>query len=303
MPPVPLPDDITIKARRFAVGLSGGADSTYLSIIASQHERVVLVHINHELRGSESDADEQFCRDLAIQLNRPLIVVNRSEIEPAMANLPTNPSARYRAIRLHVFRQVVDTHGLDAVLLAHHANDQAETVLMRLARGGGLGSLRGMQAESTIHGLRIERPLLSLGVSDIRSRLRGIDQSWREDSSNASDHYRRNVARALLRRDASLVPVLCDLANRAQALHDRLNDAAPHLPERFPCDLLRDLPPVVGEHAARKWLIERGCPSDDVSPDVCRRLIEQATDPAAPLRQHYPGKILVRRKKKHIERA
>ncbi len=301
-----LPDEPppAIRTRRVAVGLSGGADSTYLSLIAaSQMAEVVLVHVNHELRGVESDADEQFCRDLAKRLDRPLVVARRSQVEMTMADLPANPSARYRAVRLRVFRQVVEAHELDAVLLAHHANDQAETLLLRLARGGGLASLRGMRNVSTLQDLHIERPLLSMLAADIRARLRGINQSWREDSSNASDNYRRNVARQVLARDPALVPVLCDLAMHAQSLHDRLTGSAGALAERFPCDALRDLPAIVAEHLARRWLIDRGAPADDVSPDVCRRLIAQATDPAAPLRRHFPGKILVRRRKKHIERA
>jgi tRNA(Ile)-lysidine synthase len=305
--PVPDPSHpliLPIDARRFAVGLSGGADSTYLSILASQTPgvEIILVHINHELRGAESDADEAFCRDLALRIDRPLIVARLSQIEPSIPDLPANPSARYRAIRLHVFKKAIDAHHLDALLLAHHADDQAETLLLRLARGGGIASLRGMQTRTIVQGMTILRPLLNASASEIRSRLRAMNQPWREDSSNASVDYRRNIARAILRGDPALKELLRDLALRARETIDRLDALAPRLADRFACGELYDLPAPVARHAARRWLIRQGAPADDVSLEVCDRLIEQATDLTAAPRRHYPGKLLIRRRKKHIER-
>lgn len=297
------PETVAVKARRIAVGLSGGADSTYLSLLASRAnpDALLLVHINHELRGQESDADETFCQHLAQSLNRPLVVARRSQVESTLADLPSNPSARYRAIRLHVFRQVIEAHNLDAVLLAHHADDQAETVFVRLARGGGLHALRGMRGATSVRGVRIERPLLHTYAADIRLRLREWGQDWREDSSNESSHYRRNVARQILARDRELTDHLLQLSRRASVAAEALDSAAPVLDAKFPCAQLATLPTPIAQHAARRWLIARGAPVDDVSPDVCRRLIQQASDPASPLRQHYPGRILVRRRKKHLD--
>lgn len=297
------PETPDLKALRIAVGLSGGADSTYLSLLASgaNPHALILVHINHELRGHESDADEAFCRQFARSLDRPLVVVRRSGVESGLVNLPANPSARYRAIRLHVFKQVVETYNLDSVLLAHHADDQAETILLRLARGGGLHALRGMRETTRLQGIIIERPLLHTRAADIRSRLREWGQDWREDSTNASSHYRRNVARQILSRDRQLTEHLLQLSREASIAIDALDAAAPVLDARFPCTELATLPTPIAEHAARRWLIARGSPADDVSPDVCQRLIQQASDPASPLRQHYPGRILVRRRKKHLD--
>lgn len=300
---ISFPETLDLKACRIAVGLSGGADSTYLSLLASRAnpDALILVHINHELRGPESDADEAFCRQLAESLNRPLVVARRSHVESTLASLPSNPSARYRAIRLHVFRQVIESHNLDAVLLAHHADDQAETILLRLARGGGLHALRGMRERTRVQGVTIERPLLRTRAADIRMRLREWGQDWREDSSNTSGHYRRNIARQTLSRDPELTSLLLQLSRHASATIEALDAAAPVLEAKFPCAQLATLPAAVAEHAARRWLIARGAPVDDVSPDVCHRLIRQASDPASPLRQHYPGRILVRRRKKHLD--
>jgi tRNA(Ile)-lysidine synthase len=295
---------LDLSSRRYAIGLSGGADSVYLAMMASRQlprDDLVLVHVNHHLRGPESDADEAFCVSLAHQLDRPIVVRRRSEIEPILSHSPANPSARYRAVRLQAFRQTIETHHLDAVLLAHHADDQAQTVLMRLARGGSIYSLCGMKPRTRISDVNIERPILDLRAAGIRASLQSIGQAWREDSSNASSSYRRNIARHVLTTDPTLTQRLCDLANASQRAIETLDQISPVLPQRFACQILASLPHPVASHAARRWLIEQGCDADDVSQSVCERLIAQAADPTTPLRQHYPGQILVKRKQSHLE--
>jgi hypothetical protein len=153
---------------------------------------------------------------------------------------------------------------------------------------------------ANVSGVPIVRPLLRVRSDDVRSYLRSIGQPWREDSSNRSTAYRRNVLRARLQTDPTLTPILCELADQCRALREALNRAAPHLPERFPCALLEDLAPLIAEHAARRWLTERGCDANLLSNDTCARLVRQATDPTAPIRQHFPGKRLVRRRKGHL---
>src|SRR5438132_844224 len=90
-----------IPAGPWAVGVSGGADS--VALLRLLHDRADLqlriIHIDHQLRGSESDADAQFVVDLARQLGVPSDLVRRVDAESSMASLPKNPSARYRAVR------------------------------------------------------------------------------------------------------------------------------------------------------------------------------------------------------------
>jgi tRNA(Ile)-lysidine synthetase-like protein len=291
-----------LPAGRYGVGVSGGADSTALALLLSRRTdcHVVLIHLNHELRGNESDDDEGFICDLAAELGRTIVVARRSALASWENTSTANPSARYRQLRLALFREVAEVHDLDAIALAHHADDQAETVLLRLARGSGPIGLAGMGERATVSGVPIVRPLLRVRSDDIRLYLRSIDQSWREDSSNRTAAYRRNVLRAHLQTDPALTPILCELADQCRALREALDRAAPHLPERFPCALLKDLPPLIAEHAARRWLAERGCDPNLLSNDTCARLVRQATDPTAPLRQHFPGKRLVRRRKGHL---
>ncbi|GIW76073.1 MAG: hypothetical protein KatS3mg104_1136 [Phycisphaerae bacterium] len=289
--------------RRVAVGLSGGADSTCLAWLGHQAklDTLILVHVNHELRGEESEADQTFCINLARHIDRPIVVIRRSQIEPTLSDLPANPSARYRMIRLSAFQKVVNEYDLESVCLAHHADDQAETVFLRLMRGGSPYACRGMRPMTTIGSLILERPLLQINALQIRDYLTRIGQSWREDSSNRSERYRRNQVRKILNRFPELSPLLLELAQQAQDHLQALDAVTPFLPDRFACGQLADLPDLIAEHAARRWLIAHQAPPDDVSVRVCHRLIRQASDPLSPHCQHYPGGILVRRRKNHLD--
>lgn len=296
-------ESVRFHHRRVAVGLSGGADSTFLAWLARREnlDKLILVHINHELRGDESEADQAFCVDLAREMDCPIVVIRRSQIERGLSSLPGNPSARYRKIRLQAFQQVVHDHCLQAVCLAHHADDQAETVFLRLVRGGSLYSWRGMQPRTVLGSLVLERPLLHLHARQIRDYLTQIGQPWREDSSNRSEDYRRNQVRKLLNRFPGLSPLLLRLAEQSRYILKALDATTPLLPDRFACHQLTDLPQVIAEHAARRWLIAHQAPHDDVSARVCQQLIRQASAPLTPRCQHYPGGILVRRHKNHLD--
>jgi tRNA(Ile)-lysidine synthase len=287
---------------RYAVAVSGGSDSTALACLLADRPDLTLhlVHLNYQLRGPDSDGDEAFVIDLARRLNRPLIVRRAIDL-PALPHPPTNPQAAYRAQRLEVLKQVAADHQLDAVVMAHHREDVAETVLLRLLRGGGLITLTGIRAVSQIGSLTIHRPLLEVGKADLQRYLQSIHQPWREDASNASPLYRRNIVRRFLQSRPALVKSLVTLAAKAADLRDQLEAAAPALDGVFAVETLRALPPVVAEQAVRRWLVARGAPPDAVSPIACQRMIRQALDTAAPPRQHYPGGLLVRRRQKRMD--
>ena len=292
----------TIPPGRYAVAVSAGADSTAMARLMMDRTdcEIVLVHLNHELRGIASDGDAKFVEHVAKQIGVRCFIGLRSVLEPSIENLPTNPSAKYRLLRLTWFERVVDEHRLDGVILAHHADDQAESVLLRLLRGGGVSSLTGILPLQTMNGLRLFRPLLNVRSAALREYLRSIGQSWREDATNSSPVYRRNVIRRLLKNDPLLTPLLIAFAGAARRLRDALDETSPSLAERFMCREL-DAPALLAEHAARRWLVARGAPRDDVSAVTCLRLIRQALDGRQSPRQHYPGGILVRRRQKCID--
>ena len=284
--------------RAWAVGVSGGADSVALLLLLTERRdiRLHVVHLDHELRGADSDGDGEFVRRLAATLNLPIELAKRSAIEPAMGELPSNPSARYRAVRLELFRRVVDGNKLDGVILAHHADDQAETVLQRLIRGSPPAGLAGMAADQTIDGLRIVRPLLTVGRRKLRDFLAARQQQWREDASNQTDDYLRNRLRKMLALRPELTDALLELSASCRALNDWVHRTAPQLPLVFSTSALAALPTILAAHSAKNWLVERGSPVEDLSGEVVDRLVSMAADAATPHAQEFPEKLMVRRR-------
>ena len=231
------------------VAVSGGADSVALLRLLVEHAgnpRLVVIHVNHQLRGADADEDERFVSELAESLGIGVFIRRRDELE-ATPNLPANPSARYRAMRLAAYREAMAAHAIDGVALAHHADDQAETILLRLIRGGGWPALRGMSERATVAGVPIVRPLLGVHRVTLRAYLSEIGQPWREDASNASPKYRRNTVRVVLAERPGLADALNALAGNAKALHVAIDQAATALPESFPRNAL-DRPGIVAQH-------------------------------------------------------
>jgi len=299
VPFTPLPID-----GPWAIGVSGGADSVaLLRLTSARGVAVHAVHLDHETRDGGSTADAAFVTDLCAELRVPLTVVKRSELEGECAALPDNASARFRRLRHELFRQACGRHGLAGVLLAHHADDQAETVLHRLLRSGGIAGVGGMRTDARVGGLRIVRPLLGARAEELRNYLRGLGQAWREDSTNASAEYLRGRLRHALADRPALVARLIELGDAMRELGDRVRDATPVLGESFGAAELAALPDVLADEAARRWLVTRGAPADDVSPAVVARLVAMARDAAAPRRRHFPGRVLVVRKKGVISRG
>lgn len=177
------------------VALSGGADScVLLDILAGMKEmraHLVVAHLNHCLRGAESDGDERFCRELAGQYALPF-ESRRIDVAELARRKRLNLEDAGRRARLAFLDEIRTTHQASVVALAHHADDQAETVLMRLLRGSGGAGLSGMSFRSENHRIR---PLLSTSRRDIESYLNERGLKYREDSSNRDTSFLRNRIR------------------------------------------------------------------------------------------------------------
>ncbi|MEY3397476.1 MAG: tRNA lysidine(34) synthetase TilS, partial [Bacteroidota bacterium] len=168
------------------VGLSGGCDSMVLThLLIKSGVTVIAAHVNYHLRGEESDADEKFVRDWC-HTNGIEYRVLHASVENEGGIQETARKARYEW-----FRQL--RHELDAkaIAVAHHMNDQAETVLHHLARGTGLKGAMGMSA---LNG-DVIRPLLEFSRTEIESEARNAGVPFRHDSSNDKDIYTRNLIR------------------------------------------------------------------------------------------------------------
>ncbi len=170
-----------------AVGLSGGADSVaLLRVLVSLGVKVEAYHCNFHLRGAESDRDEQFCRDLCRQMGIPL-AIRHFDVAARMAGTGESVEMACRELRYGWWR----SSGVGTLAVAHHADDNAETLLLNLMRGTGLRGLKGMLPRNG----HIIRPLLCVGREEILEYLESIGQDYVTDSTNAACEYRRNRIR------------------------------------------------------------------------------------------------------------
>ncbi|MCC6423041.1 MAG: tRNA lysidine(34) synthetase TilS [Phycisphaerales bacterium] len=288
---------------RYAVGVSGGADSVALLSLLRQRDDLTLhiAHLNHQTRGDENTKDAEFVTELSSRWAIPRTIGRLDQIEADGLTLNSNPSARYRDARLAFFGQVVRENNLHGVILAHHADDQAETILQRLLRGSGPAGLGGMRASSHIGGLLILRPLLAISGQSLRSHLRQIGQEWREDASNRSDRYFRNVLRQFLANRSQMGVALVQLGKAMEQWVDWTRENAPELADSFDVRDLADLPSPLALESARKWLLARGVRPDEIFPSHLEALYRMATDAADAPRRHFPGRLLVRRRGGRIE--
>ncbi|QWD73462.1 tRNA lysidine(34) synthetase TilS [Polynucleobacter sp. TSB-Sco08W16] len=222
------------SAKRIAVALSGGLDSVVLldtickSQAANQNREIYAFHIHH---GLQKPADDWliFCERLAkkykIHFDFRLLHLNTGE---------GNVEARARAARYEALADLCEEYGIEDLLLAHHQNDQAETVLIQLLRGAGVAGLSGMSVHKHIQAgpspLMLKRPLLDQSRAELEAYAKQHKLKWIVDPSNQDRKYRRNAIRkdvipklekiqpeavANLARSASLL-------SDAQALLDRL---------------------------------------------------------------------------------
>ncbi|MEG0639695.1 MAG: tRNA lysidine(34) synthetase TilS [Clostridia bacterium] len=177
--------------------VSGGADSVALLYalcdLRSQKSLTVLAcHVQHALRGESSFEDERFVRALCQRLQVPLSVVN-ANLTGGMAD--AGAETRARDCRRRIFSQQLHLLHADALLLAHHRNDQAETVLMHLLRGAGMQGLCGMQAIAPFAGGQLLRPFLALPKQALLNALAAEQLPHREDESNQLAQTPRNALR------------------------------------------------------------------------------------------------------------
>jgi tRNA(Ile)-lysidine synthase len=198
---------------RIGVAVSGGADSVFLlHALARLGLAANVLHVNHQLRGAESDQDEMFVRDLAADLDLPIQV---ARLAPGEGNMEQEA----RRLRYGFFSLALAQQTCDAIATGHSLDDQAETVLARLLRGSGTSGLKGILPVTE---QRTIRPLLALRRDAIRHQLRQNGIAWREDRSNADPDFLRNHIRLdLMPRLADLNPAVAEvLASTAELARD-----------------------------------------------------------------------------------
>ena len=194
--------EMTAPGDAVIVALSGGADSvcllTVLKQLATPEFLLRAVHVHHGIRGAEADRDEAFAQKLCESLSVPLCVaychVPAYAAEQGLSEEEAGRILRYQVLEKEAgkWEQELPAGSRVKIALAHHRDDNAETILHHLLRGSGLTVLAGIRP---VQGRRI-RPLLCVGREEIRAYLEAGHISWCEDSTNQSPDYTRNRIRS-----------------------------------------------------------------------------------------------------------
>jgi tRNA(Ile)-lysidine synthase len=224
-------------SRGIVAAVSGGPDSVALlhALVAARHPAaafpVTIAHLNHRLRGVESEADEEFTAALYARLTASgapalNLRVGRIDVASEARAAGTNLEATARRVRYRWLADVAREVGARWVATGHTADDQAETVLHRLLRGAGLQGLRGIAGRrELVAGVGVVRPLLRTTRAEVLSYLAELNQPFRTDSTNSDPSYMRNRIRAELlpllaaRYNAAVASVLARLAEQADAAY------------------------------------------------------------------------------------
>ena len=199
---------------RIIVGVSGGTDSVVLlHVLISLGYDCVIAHCNFHLRMDESDRDELFVRELAMELKVPYYSVDFETTKYAEDHKISIEMAA-RDLRYAWFYELLFNHDAQAIAVAHHADDSIETMLMNLVRGTGLKGLTGIQPRNH----KVVRPLLCCNRLELETYLVRFDLDHIEDSTNASVDYQRNKFRN------EVLPLLAEInPSVRQTLYDSLD--------------------------------------------------------------------------------
>ena len=206
------------KEKKYIVALSGGADSVCLLLkMLDEGRHVEAAHCNFHLRGAESDRDESFVVSLCSRLGVPLHRAHFDTREYASLHKVSIEMAA-RTLRYDYFEKLRRDIGAEAILVAHHRDDNVETVLMNMVRGTGIRGVAGIRPRNG----HILRPLLDMSRSDIEAYLRERGETYVTDSTNLEDEATRNKFRL------NVVPLLRTINPRAS---ENIHSTSKHLAE------------------------------------------------------------------------
>ncbi|MGE5178490.1 MAG: tRNA lysidine(34) synthetase TilS [Bacteroidota bacterium] len=237
-------DRLVPDGARVLVAVSGGPDSVALvHFLTAEHRRngrpaaLAVGHVDHGLRGADSAGDAVFVERFAERLDVPCFTAKLPEgaLGPPRADSLASEE-RARLLRYEALRNLAREAGASRIALAHTADDQAETVLFRMARGAGLRGLAGMSSRARIHGAHVIRPLLDVSRGQVLEYLQRHGLDWREDATNES----RGATRNYLRHE--ILPRLRERVN--PAVQDALRRQA---------DLFRELDGYLSAEARRAF--------------------------------------------------
>lgn len=312
---------------RWVVGVSGGPDSTLLlhslkELATSRHLSwdLHVAHLHHGLRGEEADEDERFVEAIADRMGLPFHS-ERADIREQVERFGGSTEEVARERRYEFLERVALKCGSDLVAVAHHADDNAETVFHRICRGTGMRGLGGMSDVRAIHPgsrVRLVRPFLQQRHETIERLCAVCGLAPRLDSTNLSSEFTRgkirNVILPLLREqlNPNITEALLRLAEQARGLGTYLEDAAARTFDSLlvydaPGQIILNTPALLSKQriiqaeVIRRAIILVGGTEEDITFSHLESVVRLAEDPASGKELHLPGKLLVTKRYDRLE--
>ena len=221
------------EGKRIGIALSGGRDSMcLLYALMDMGISPIVIHIEHGIRGEESIRDMKFVEKICESFSlKPRIYNVDAPKRAKEKNISIEQAAR--ELRYEVLDNLINSGEVDRIALAHHANDQAETILMRILRGTGIKGLQGMSADNG----KYIRPLLEYTREDIDAYIKENNIEYVEDSTNSEDAYTRNFLRQEIARLKEKYPNLEEafarLARNAKETEDYISKFVPEVKKEY----------------------------------------------------------------------
>jgi tRNA(Ile)-lysidine synthase len=282
------------KGQRVLLGVSGGADSVSLlhalnELSAELEITLFVVHLDHCVRGKESKEDAKFVRKLAHKL-KMMCVIESVDVPKLAKKKGISIEMAAREARYALFGRVLRKLKADVVATAHTSDDQAETVILKLARGAGPEGVSGIAHATDIDMLRVVRPMLDVSRKEVLEFLNKRDLEWREDESNQDTLFLRNRVRHVVLPliEAALNPkvkeAICRFADIAgeenrhmedlaeQALGDIMDDSC-----ALRASDLAGIDLALRRRAIRSWLSIAGVAPEGMDFDTVERIDALAT--------------------------
>lgn len=306
------------SAEKILLAVSGGADST--ALLYAMHAlraakvfgaELLCAHVNHQLRGTEADLDEEFVVAQAAGLNLS-VTTQRLDVRRHARDNKLSIETAARVLRLGALTDIAQAGRCDRIATAHQMNDNAETLLQRLSRGTGFLGLGGIWPVRTFaDGTIFVRPLLCVSRDEIIAYLQQRNLTWRRDHTNADCTYRRNYIRhrllPVLQQDCtgSLVEQLFELSRRANGFAHFVSRRADELwPDMADCTDERTVlklekfephPLPVKVELVRRSLTSVGCGQRDLTQRHYERILQLTAHKVSGVSVELPSGFVVQR--------
>jgi len=301
---------------RILLAVSGGADSTALMYAMQQLKaggalkaEFLCAHINHQLRGIDADADENFVIEQAAILELPVKTRKINVADYACENKLSIETAA-RKLRIEALLDIAKANGCNVIAAAHHKDDNAETIIQRLSRGTGFRGLCGIWPKRSFDGINFVRPLLCVTRREIIDYLQNRNLNWRHDYTNDQCVYRRNFLRHKLipqlqeNCQTSVAEQLFDLSEGVRRFYglicSRTEKLWPGLADCAEGRIALDLKMLVSEHPAVKVeLVQRclallGCGEQNLTQEHYQKILQLTKGKTSGRQIELPDGFIVR---------